>query len=415
MREQFFRQEVSDERSNKVFGDVMLQAAWSLRLLVYILLAIFATALTFLFLGTYHRKEVAKGLLIPTSGLVKVYAPRQGLIGSLKVTEGSSVREGSPLFELGHTQIAATGNNITALKRKDAEALHSTFLARLEDLPKRQAEEQRLLQLEADGLAETLVSYKSQIIITRKRLDLKKGRLIRLEGLAKDKAISQDEVDQERDKTLMLENQLKIDQQGFLQETMRLQSLKSKIQNLDAGWLEQRSTLLEEISQIKQQILDLELHESQVIQAPVSGKVTSLQAYPGMNVEAGKPVLVILPLGGELEAHLFVPTRAIGFLKKDQAVLLQYDAFPYQKFGVFRGSIKEVSGSSLHPNENPDSDFMNSNEPMYRVIVKLDRQSIHAYGKELFLQSGMLLKADIVLEERSLTEWLLEPLYRVGG
>lgn len=116
-----------------------------------------------------------------------------------------------------------------------------------------------------------------------------------------------------------------------------------------------------------------------------------------------------------MEAHLFIPTRAIGFLAEGQRVLLQYDAFPYQKFGVFHGTIQQVALAALDARDIQDMDLSHINEPLYRVVVDLDRQSISAYGKELPLQGGMTLKAEVILEGRNLLQWLLEPLYRVGG
>jgi membrane fusion protein len=49
-------------------------------------------------------------------------------------------------------------------------------------------------------------------------------------------------------------------------------------------------------------------------------------------------------------------------------------------------------------------------EPAYRVTVALDREDIDAFGKRIPLQPDMLLKADILLEKRSLISWLTSPL-----
>jgi multidrug efflux pump subunit AcrA (membrane-fusion protein) len=46
------------------------------------------------------------------------------------------------------------------------------------------------------------------------------------------------------------------------------------------------------------------------------------------------------------------------------------------------------------------------NEPAYRVTAALERPNIDAYGKKVALQPDMLLKADIILERRSLMSWL---------
>jgi membrane fusion protein len=47
------------------------------------------------------------------------------------------------------------------------------------------------------------------------------------------------------------------------------------------------------------------------------------------------------------------------------------------------------------------------------VIAALERQDVDVAGKKVPLQPDMLLKADILLERRSLMEWLLSPLHSV--
>jgi membrane fusion protein len=51
-------------------------------------------------------------------------------------------------------------------------------------------------------------------------------------------------------------------------------------------------------------------------------------------------------------------------------------------------------------------------EPVYRVMAVLDRPDVDANGRKVRLQPGMQLKADIILEKRSLMRWLLGPLLR---
>jgi membrane fusion protein len=94
-------------------------------------------------------------------------------------------------------------------------------------------------------------------------------------------------------------------------------------------------------------------------------------------------------------------------------VNISYEAFPYQKFGTYSGRISQIAGSVIMPGEQAPG--LTFNEPVYKVTAVLESQHVEAYGKEIPLRSGMILSADVVLDKRSLFEWLLEPVYSLRG
>jgi membrane fusion protein len=98
-------------------------------------------------------------------------------------------------------------------------------------------------------------------------------------------------------------------------------------------------------------------------------------------------------------------------------VLVRYQAFPYQKFGQYRGVVREISSSALQPSEItlPLARDPASTDPLYRIRVSLDSQMVQAYGRREPLKSGMQLEASLVLEHRKLYEWVIEPLISVTG
>ena len=66
-------------------------------------------------------------------------------------------------------------------------------------------------------------------------------------------------------------------------------------------------------------------------------------------MKAALPLLSIIPTGSDLEAQLFAPSQAIGFIKAGQLVRMRYNAFPYQKFGHYEGEVANISRSSVTP------------------------------------------------------------------
>ena len=135
------------------------------------------------------------------------------------------------------------------------------------------------------------------------------------------------------------------------------------------------------------------------------------------------PLLSIVPAGSKLEAHLFSPSRAIGFVRPSQRVLLRYQAFPYQKFGHHAGVVASVSRSAISPGELPQqlsaladlSGEAGASEPVYRITVDLASQAVVAYGEPVRLQPGMQLEAHVHIESRRLIEWVLDPLFTLTG
>ena len=179
----------------------------------------------------------------------------------------------------------------------------------------------------------------------------------------------------------------------------------------------QINQLRREQAQLNNQLSQIKTSYQFTITASHTGIVTAIQAVEGETISQAfaqsRPLIQILPEGAELVAELLLPTRSAGFIVKGQQSRLRFAAFPYQRFGFVESEITRIDQSLVIPNEMQIPVAIN--EPVYRLRAKLNKQSIQAYGKEFPLKSGMLLEADIMLEERSIIQWLLEPLYSLSG
>lgn len=171
---------------------------------------------------------------------------------------------------------------------------------------------------------------------------------------------------------------------------------------------ERTQELRRNLEALEQQIAEVEGRRSYVVRAPRSGRVSALYATDGQVADPRLLQMVIAPPTPVLEAELFVPTRAIGFVRIGQPVRILYEAFPYQSFGTYKARTVRVSHTVLTKADVAVP--LPIEEPVYRVTAALDRPDIDAYGQKVPLQPGMVLKADIILEERSLMTWLIDPL-----
>ncbi|MEM8825815.1 MAG: HlyD family efflux transporter periplasmic adaptor subunit [Pseudomonadota bacterium] len=149
------------------------------------------------------------------------------------------------------------------------------------------------------------------------------------------------------------------------------------------------------------------------LRSPRDGTVTALQATPGTSAAPQLPLVSLRAANDPLVAELLIPTRAAGFIEAGQTVKVLYDAFPYQRFGIHSGTIERVSRSVYSPGQIIGP--VQLEEPAYRAIVHIDEQGIDAFGERLPLQAGMILEADVVLNERRFIDVMLEPLLSVTG
>jgi membrane fusion protein len=163
-----------------------------------------------------------------------------------------------------------------------------------------------------------------------------------------------------------------------------------------------------QMSELQQGSVQEEAKRENVIRAPLAGVLTNIAATRGEAVAESAPLAVVVPKGSGLHAQLLVPTRAIGFVQPGQEVVLRYDAFPFQRFGQYRGTVERVSRTVWSPGEKVGP--VTVREPVYRVDVRLDGQYVMSGEQRLSLRPGMSVNADILQEKRKVWEWVFEPI-----
>lgn len=141
------------------------------------------------------------------------------------------------------------------------------------------------------------------------------------------------------------------------------------------------------IAELADEAIQVEANGEMSLTAPVAGLVASRLVEVGQAVQPGQPMLSLLPKASQLRAQLLVPSAAVGFVKPGDRALLRYRAYPYQKFGSHQGRVIRVSRSAVPTQSNQQQTV----EPVYRVLVSLNSQSVLAYGVAEPLRPGMIV------------------------
>lgn len=228
-----------------------------------------------------------------------------------------------------------------------------------------------------------------------------------------------------------LEKQLVIQQQKLSIYERNIENYKKLLVNRHISELEYQlyyNSYLDTVANLREiegRLLEVKSRGNYAVLAPADGTISTLIALPGDRVIQEKPLAAIIPKGAILQGMLFVGTKDISFIKLGQKILLKYDAYPYQNFGLYTSTVRAIDDSVLSQKDidvaaPPDPGSFSGmdlygNKTFYRVTVELDDHSVTIYGKTQPLVAGMTMVGEIIGDKRRIWQWILNPIYTLKG
>lgn len=403
-----FRKEAIKQQETKLQGSIIIPRSMPMSIIIWFLFLILASLLTFIYYGSYARKETVRGYIVPELGVTKLYANKDGIIENIFITEGQFVKKNQELIRISSGIQLPDGTPAKTSFLKSVNKQIDGLNTRLDLLKTQKIENLKKLHSNLNGLKDSFDSAKKQSRIQNKLLKLSKKQLKITKKLKRKGVLSKISLMKVQENHYRQEEKYEFNNQQLNKIKNEIEHKKISIKNYPSKIANNIAILQSELLERKRERTQLEIQSGRTIRAPVSGYISSISTHFGENIKASKLLISMLPDDAILVAQLFVPTRAIGFVEKNQSVRILLDAFPYQHFGVIKGTIRHVSRTIIMKDEAPIP--LEENEPIYKISVTLDNQSINAYGKQHSLQSGMMLSAEVILGKRSLIEWLIEPI-----
>ncbi len=414
-RKSLFRSESESARASSWLGRIVLIRPVSFSLISVAAVVIVAGLATFFTLGEYTRKARVVGQLAPAQGMMRIIAPQGGVVVASYVREGEEVEGDAPLFAVSDTRVNRAAEGLGAAlaarlvsRRRALDRQRNHALAAFES-------EHASLTARKAGLGRELEQLDDEISMHTRRWALASQGADRARVLERIGFLSQAARDREEEARLeqasrvesVRRTRLSIEREVAAID-FELATSRSRAQTQLAGFDVQAASLEQERLE-----RDVQFHATLV--APIRGTMASIVVEPGQVVTAGMTLATLIPIDATLEAHLYTPSRSIGFVRDGQDVLLRFLAYPHQKFGSQRARVVAISKNPLPPAELNFSPADGSREPVYRIKAALDAQTISAYGRPEPLQAGMQVEADIRLDRRRLIEWIFEPLLSLAG
>ncbi len=412
-----FRREVFESRRQAWLGTVQLTRPVPLWVATGFVLAVAILVGAFLWTGEYARKARVTGFLAPDRGVIRLAAPQGATVIEAHAREGQRVRQGDTLFVLDVGQSSLSGDTQAAVE--------TSLTARQQSLRGSSAQQSELeaarlaaLDRRIEAMQRELGSMAEEQALQRKREQLAEEALAQYRAFRADNYVSDAQVRTKSEELFGVKAQLIALERQQAAHLREIAALQAERRELPLRARAAQGEIERDLAVVAQQSAENAARQRIVVRAPQDGTVSAVVAEVGQSVAAASALASLIPAETRLQAQLFAPSSAIGFLRPEQTVMLRYQAFPYQKFGHQSGQVVQVSKAPLQPSELaglPLAGATASGEPLYRITVRLDKQDVAAYGTTQALAPGMQLDADVVLDRRRLIEWIFEPVLGIAG
>jgi HlyD family secretion protein/epimerase transport system membrane fusion protein len=380
---------------------------------------------------------VAPGIVSPNSNRKTVQHLEGGIVRELKVKEGERVAANQPLVVLDPIQSSATHEALIGQ--------HLSLLAR-----------SARLDAERDGAAtvkfpDELMGERGQLnSVARSQLQIFESRRATHEGRKSVVAKKIEQLD-EQIRGLTAQSESTLAQMGFIREeaaskmalvnkgllprpeALRLQREEADIEGKHAEYVADIGRVRQQIAETRLQMLGLDAErldevvsesdkvrveladlseklrasadilQRTVITAPVAGTVINMRAKTiGGVVQRGEPVLEIVPIDDALIIDAHVSPNDISRVHPGLVAQVHLSAYSSRILPRIEGKVKSVS-----PDRVTDPSGM---QVYYLARVEVDRERLKKEAPTVDLIPGMSAEIVIVAEERTLLEYLWQPL-----
>lgn len=161
-----------------------------------------------------------------------------------------------------------------------------------------------------------------------------------------------------------------------------------------------------EIDKTREQLRPLRNAKTRLnVITPVSGKVVGLQVHSkGGVVRSGEPLMDIVPADNPLIVELHVPVNNITDVFIGQDAQVQLDAFDIRMTPLLKAKVTYISADRM------EEKTISGTMPYYLCYVEIDPEALK--DADVYLSPGMPATAFITTKDRTVLNYMLEPLLK---
>ncbi|EJL87812.1 hypothetical protein PMI16_02698 [Herbaspirillum sp. CF444] len=385
----------------------------SLRKIAYCASAVVASFIAFSFFYEIELKKDVPAEIV-SQGEIKVRG-LSGLVTKVYATRGMEVKAGEHLFQLDR-DFSLASNGMT---RQDFTERYRDNRVRM--IGEQSSQKEVELKTRINGLRSILQNRQEELNLLAQEIDESRRQIDEAEKTRQrlqlvSEYVVADRIEQAKSEVA----QRKI---NLSQRLGRQREIASDMSSTRSSLKEAETALASQDIQARRDVQDAQLdyernRSSAIISAPASGLVSFSQTLQGHTLREDDVAMVIATgLDQGLQAALHIPSRQRGFIREGQLVRLKFDSFPYAKFGTYEVRITSISrdavassaasavtpGAPSVPVIQGDSDYV--------AYARLPGADFIAKEMHYQILPGMRATAGVVVERRTIAEWVLAPLF----
>ena len=381
--------------------------------------------------------EITRGeaKVIPSSQVKKIAHLEPGIVREIDVAEGDVVEKGQLLMKVDNTvaktryeeglglyygakiasdrlraQIEGKPFVISKEMQQKAPAIAQREMERYQEAMDKLKNErgievndveqrkQELKELEGkrDGLASKLKLNMEELQLTEPLLE--SGAASKIELLRIQKEVIDNKSELQSTETNILKAQA-----ALAQAEDKLKSVSSSSHNQDAQELKENIKILANTQQEIVSGKDI-LNRTNIV-SPVKGIVKEIYVTTiGGVIQAGQPLLEVVPLDDKLIIEAHIMPKDIAFLRPGLPAVVKISAYDYSIYGGLGAKVIEIS---------PDAIQDEKKNEFFKVRLRTDKNHLKdKNGKILPISPGMTASVDILTGKKTVLQYLLKPILR---
>ncbi|PWR17615.1 HlyD family type I secretion periplasmic adaptor subunit [Zavarzinia compransoris] len=377
----------------------------------------------------------ATGRIVTTTPLIVVQPLETAIVHDIAVEAGERVRRGQVLATLDATFTAADVQRLSRQKaalearlaRLTAEFQETPFVPEGGDPTGAVAIEQaihdrwqaeRLARIAAfDGqeaqLKAAIETRRRDETVLREHLSVQQEIERMYAKLAENQHGSRLLRLQAQSERLTIERQLTLSVNEVAELLFRQEGLAAERDAYMAGQRQQLGEALaaarRELDAVVEELSKAERRNALVsLTAPADAVVLEIaHRSVGSVIQAAEPLFTLVPTGVPLEAEVWIDPADVGRLRLGDGARIKLDAYPFQRHGVARGTLRMVSSDAV---TRPDAPA--GAGTYYRALIDVDTETMRGLPGADPLRPGMTGTAEILVGDRRLIDYILDPILK---